>query len=526
MNRWFLPSELIVRGNRLLRLYSYYSLFLALLLITVTALDDSNTIVGAVIPHWMQWTAVLYVVCTTLFSILASRNPDPQLAVSFVFLEIALLCTMMLASGGLNTGFASLVMIPVVIANLLAPGVLGYGVAAWTTLAVFYTQYVLGAHTDPQDMVSAGLYGFLAFILAWFTQSLAGRLNSTLALASEQATRIRRLQRFSQQALMDMPDGIIACDQQHRILFFNQRARLWFSLQEGQPLPALLRSNGGLRTVERDGEKLLLRKVELNGPEPGDYLLEIEDSARVAAEAQQFKLASLGRLTASIAHEIRNPLSALRQASQLLGETPYLQDSERHLTRIIEQQCLRINRTIEDILQLSRKRPSVAGPLLLAPWLASFCQQFRDLHTGTAFTFNWHCPADLSVRFDSGHLQQILHNLCANGLRYARRQAGDQARLTLVAQALTPHRVQLDVIDNGGGISSDFLNGLFEPFHTSEHSGTGLGLYICRELCEANQASIQYHPVPNGACFRLLLTVPEPTPIAGILHEQTDRTDH
>ena len=509
MKRWFFSTGLMVRGNHLLRLYSYYSLLLALLLMVITGLDRDTVFVGNVRPLLMLSAATAYVIAAALFAAIASRNPDPQAATGYVFVEIALLSAMMLASGGLGSGFSSLLLIPLVISNLLAPGVLGYGVAAWTTLAIFYTEFLRNDVSDPQTLVSAGSYGFLCFALAWVTQSLSRRLNSALSLASEQATRLRRLQRLSQQALMDMPDGIIACDQQHRILFFNQRARQWFNLFEGQLLPAPLRIGQEQEMLDTGNEQLLLRRVTLSGSEAGDYLLEIEDSSRVAAEAQQFKLASLGRLTASIAHEIRNPLSALRQAAQLLAETPYLQTDERQLTHIIEQHCLRINRTIEDILQLSRRSRSSSESLRLTPWLEHFAQQFRDQHAGEFFSLNYHCPNDILIMFDADHLQQILHNLCSNGLRYARRHAGDQASLTLTVQTISPQRVQLDIIDNGGGVNEEHSRHLFEPFYTTEHNGTGLGLYLCRELCEANQARIQYHSITDGACFRLLLSTPQ-----------------
>ncbi len=507
MKAWF-SGGMIVRGKQLLQLYSYYSLLLALLLMITAGLDRSGTFVGNVRPVLMLSAASAYVVVAALFAALASRRPDPQAAVGYVFVEVALLAAMMLASGGLGSGFSSLLLIPLVISNLLAPGVLGFGVAAWITLAVFYTEYIQPQDINAAEVVRAGSYGLLAFVLAILTQGVSRRLNSALSLASEQASHLRRLQRFSQQALLDMPDGIIACDPGHTILLLNERAGQWFNLQQGDILPADLRFYGEQKLLEHHGENLLLRKVAVGHPDSGDYLLEIEDSARLAAEAQQIKLASLGRLTASIAHEIRNPLSALRQAAQLLEETPYLQEGEKQLTQIIEQHCLRINRTIEDVLQLSRRGKSSIETLRLAPWLTHFTHQFKAQHSAVPFHLDLHCSDDILVRFDADHLQQILHNLCANALRYACRHSGNNARLHIVAVVLRTHKVQLDIMDNGGGVSAEQLPHLFEPFHTSEHNGTGLGLYLCRELCEANEARIQYYPVAGGACFRLTLNTP------------------
>lgn len=512
MFRWIKSTDLIVHGRRLLRFYSYYSLFLALLLIITDALDDGNIIIASRLPHVFLIASSAYVVVASLFAAIANREPDPQLAVSYVFLEIALLTALMHASGGLETGFSSLILIPLVISNLLAPGVLGYGVAAWTTIAVLYTQHMWPDTYKTQEVVNSGLYGMLCFTLAWLTQALSRRLNSALSLASDQATRIRRLQQFSQQALLELPSGIIACDRHNRILFYNHQVLNWFRLKEGLPLPDRLRGDSEEFRLQVRHDNLLIRRVSLSGGMEGDYLLYIEDAAQISAKAQQFKLASLGRLTASIAHEIRNPLSALRQAAQLLAETPDMADTEKQLTGIIEQQCLRINRTIEDILQLSRRRQVTPESMQLTPWLTHFAEQFRSTATTSHYQLAIHATEDLKALFDPDHLQQVLHNLCANGLRYALKNAPDNARLTLIAGVNNQRQIQLDVVDNGGGVPAEQRPHLFEPFYTTEHSGTGLGLYLCRELCEANQAQIQYHPLPNGTCFRILM---KPAPASG-----------
>jgi two-component system, NtrC family, sensor histidine kinase PilS len=126
------------------------------------------------------------------------------------------------------------------------------------------------------------------------------------------------------------------------------------------------------------------------------------------------------------------------------------------------------------------------------------------MHKDKPFALEIDCPADLMVTFDPDHLQQILHNICANGLRYALKQTSAKPALGLKAQ-ISGTRVQLDIIDNGGGVTEEQARHLFEPFYTTEHNGTGLGLYLCRELCEANQTSIQYQPIPSGSCFRLML---------------------
>lgn len=498
-------SDLIIGGRRLLRLHSVYSLSLALTLLMVTVFDNNHIVVGSNNPELMLSSSALYVFLAAIFAVVASRFPDPQITTGFIFIEIAVLISMLSASGGFDSGFPSLITIPVVISNLLTPSILGYGVAAWTTLAIIYTQLFTNQDFSAQEAANAGIYGFLCFVLAWVAQGLSKRLKNTLSINSAQAVHIRRLQKISQQALLELPQGIIACDESHTILFFNQQAQQWFDLSKSIKLPPVLTSEKNQRVIHLNTHKLIVTKVLLKNSQRGEYILSIEDSARITAEAQQIKLASLGRLTASIAHEIRNPLSALRQAAQLLEETPYLEQGEQALTRIIEAQSLRINRIIEDILQLSKPKKANINKIMLAAWLKEFSQQFNALYTDKTYQLTYQCNSKFQVYFDTGHLQQVMYNLCANALRHAEKHSGEKARILISVKQVSDDSVQMDILDNGGGVPESEREQLFEPFNTNVHDGTGLGLYICRELCEANLANIEYHAFENGSCFRILL---------------------
>lgn len=500
-----LSSGLVTQGSRLLRLHSFYSLFLALMLLMVTVFDRNHIIVGSVNPELMLSSSALYVILAALFAVVANRFPDPQITTGYIFVEIAILTTMMSASGGFDSGFPSLIAIPVIISNLLTPSVLGYGVAAWTTLAIIYSQLALNQHFDAQTAVNAGIFGFLCFVLAWVAQSLSKRLKNSLSINSAQAIHIHRLQKISQQALLDLPQGIIACDNNHNVLFFNQQAKQWFDLYDNAPLPPSLVSGSRQRIIQQKASKLIINKMLLKNSKRGEYIISIEDSAHITAEAQQIKLASLGHLTASIAHEIRNPLSALRQAAQLLEETPYLEEGERALTHIIDTQCLRINRIIEDVLQLSKPKKANITKISLAVWLQEFSHQFNAHYADRQFQLSVQCAPNIEVYFDIGHLQQVMHNLCANALRHAIKNSGELAKIHIAVKPVSAESVQMDILDNGGGIGSSEQAQLFEPFYTNVHDGTGLGLYICRELCEANFANIEYHAIKNGSCFRIML---------------------
>ena len=500
-----------LQPDSLLNLYAYYSMFLALTAFTLVVLDSQSHFFQSGDSLIMGVVCAAYIVSALAFASMKHLVADQQKIVSYFFLEIVFLIILMMSADGLEYSIASLLLIPIVISNLLATGILGYAVAAWTTLWMLVTQHVLLSHDQAHHMINSGIYGFLCFMLAFLTQWLAHRLNIALETATRIEKTARRTRKLSLHALKELPSGVLACDGTHQIMFSNQAAERWFGLRGGDAMPELFMETFDHTQTEQslsyNEHRYSVRKVTLLDSEPGDYLLYIIDHSRIAAEAQQMKLASLGRLTASIAHEIRNPLSALRQASQLLAETDYLQAPERQLTEILEQHCMRINRTVEDILQLSRKRHPVIETLKIQPWLSHFANQFQDQHKGTLFRITTTCPAALLAKIDPDHLQQILYNLCGNGLRYARAASGDQAQLTLTAGRYDLNRVYLDIHDNGAGITEEHQSHLFEPFFTTEHNGTGLGLYLTRELCEANNATISLKPVPEGTCFRILLTM-------------------
>lgn len=493
----------IGRGSRLLTLYSYYSLTLALTIIVVDGLDKRDIILGGSAPQLFLILSSLYVFASAIFVALVNRSTDSQGATTYLFLETALLTGMMFASGGLTAGFSSLLLIPVIMANLLAPGVLGLSVAAWLSIAVIYTEHVSTGDFGISDTANTGVYGAICFAIAALTQLLSHRIKAALNLAQDNARDVKRLQRLSQQALMKLPDGVIACAPDRTILFVNNTAAEWFRLKPGMLVPVWLANAKPDTMLSEQLKQLSVKRLQVNDTE-GDFLLLIEDEARLSAEIQQIKLASLGRLTASIAHEIRNPLSSLNQAAQLLAEASYLKHEDRQLTDIIEDNSQRINRIIADILQLSKGQRPEAAPLNLSGFLTSFVERFRQLESDNNYEMRIDCGPDLMVIFDPDHLTQILTNLCVNGLRYARKSSGNDAVLSIGAKISSDDVVTIEVKDNGFGVAENQLPNLFEPFSTSEHEGTGLGLYLCRELCQANQAAIEYTGDERGACFRII----------------------
>ena len=250
---------------------------------------------------------------------------------------------------------------------------------------------------------------------------------------------------------------------------------------------------------------MLANLSQLNSPSSeSDTLIFLEDSTEVQRQAQQLKLASLGRLSASIAHEIRNPLGAVSHAAQLLLESGGLNSDDRRLCEIIQDHSLRMNQVIENVLQLSRNKIPDKVNLILEEWLMVFVRDFTETRSDSLkITVDIDQP-QRSVLVDPGHLSQVLNNLCENAA-YFSEQATGEARLLITGQVepMTDTFV-LDVVDYGTGVETHHINNLFEPFFTTQENGTGLGLYLARELCLINGLQLSYRPsAARGSTFRI-----------------------
>jgi two-component system sensor histidine kinase PilS (NtrC family) len=322
-----------------------------------------------------------------------------------------------------------------------------------------------------------------------------------------------------------MRTGILVLDPQNHILLANNGAQNLLGKDElaGQMLdsqcPELLKSlqhwlaNPTLRPQSirafANGPTLQPSFVHLQRGNQQNILVFLEDISQIAQQAQQLKLAALGRLTAGIAHEIRNPLGAISHAAQLLQESEELQGPDRRLAQIVQDHSRRMNLVIENVLQLSRRRQSDPQLLDLKYWLTRFASEFRSssgadqtLHLATL-------GSTLQTRMDPHQLTQVLTNLVQNGLRYsAKKNAQGQVWLKLFRDPESDLPV-LEVEDDGEGVPAEQLHNIFEPFFTTESKGTGLGLYISRELCESNQARLDYKPrEQGGSCFRITFAHP------------------
>ena len=509
---------------RPLRYFNMYRATLSGLIITLAFFGIAPRYFGQADSDLFWITAVAYFAFSVVCSLsIQLRWGSFQLqVVAQVFGDIVAITLMMHASGGVVSGFGTLLVVAIAGGSILTEGRIAILFAAIASLAVLFQQiYAWLFHPFSGTTYSqAGMLGITFFATAFLAYVLAKRVRASEALATKRGIDLANLAQLNEHIIQRMQSGVLVLDEDGRVRLLNGSARQLLALSAnlaGEPLarvsPELLELEEKWRGDEEHTSQMF---QPLNSPvdvmasfsrlgRDGSRgsLIYLEDASAMRQRAQQLKLASLGRLTASIAHEIRNPLGAISHAGQLLGESPKLVENEKRLTEIIDENCHRMNAIVENILQLSRRKDAVREQVDLAAWLVTFVDDFK-IHKNvneSRVRLEQTSADDASVRIDASQLHQIVWNLCENGLRHA----GDPPEL-VIRTGIRPgtRRPYVEVQDNGEGVPKGIADNLFEPFFTTQATGTGLGLYIARELCEINQASLNLvEGAPGGGCFRI-----------------------
>jgi len=422
---------------------------------------------------------------------------------------------MMFASGGQKSGIAVLLLVVVAAAGLVGQGRMTLFYAALASVAMLLEEgwRALTLESDPGDFVRTGIISIAFFGTAIIAQLLARRLVANETLARERGRELNDQLRISERIIRDMEDGVLVVDGEGRVRLLNPRAEslLNVSATDGAELATLSAgladryrtwSAQPVEMVEmlRQRGGRLLRVRYLPAAETGGHaLIYLEDMERVQSQAQQLKLAALGRLTANMAHEIRNPLAAISHAAELLAE----EESDplhQRLARIIHDNTRRLNRLVTEVLELGRRDRAQPETLRWRAFLSGFLEELA-LHDASAAKRIHTGEGDVELRFDRGHLYRVLWNLLANALRHA--SAADGAVRLEARAAAAANGVELHIIDDGPGVDEAQRNQVFEPFFTTHGAGTGLGLYIARELCEASGAHLELLDDRPGAHFRI-----------------------
>ncbi len=468
----------------------------------------------------------------------------PQV-VAHVVTDLAVFIVLIWAGGGVRSGLGALMVAAMVGAATVSPPRLATAFAAAASLLLLGETALRTKDTgyfEAGAFTQAGLLGIACFIAALAVSWLAARLHAQEALARRRGEELQSQLAVTRQVMAELDRGIVVLGGNGEVRAINRVAQVMLGVNPAAwsttPLrfedlasgtwrglaAALERARtrrGGAASAEFDLEQSPgavepARRIGLRllggwrAPPSGNVLL-LEDLRLVEVRAQQLKLAAMGRLSASIAHEIRNPLGAIRHANELLSETLGLA-AQRRLAKIIEDNTLRINRIIEDVLAIARRERAIEEPIAMHDYLARFLAEYLSQEGVEAERIALLVSSSRELYFDENHLRQVLYNLLRNALRHA---TTAPAAILIEWRDRDGERTELRVCDDGSGMSEEALAYAFEPFFTTDSRGTGLGLYLARELCRSNSSSIHYEALGADSRYRGAFVVTQQDRVGG-----------
>lgn len=519
-----IPGSPAVDFWRSLRYFSLYRLVLSSFFVFLAGTFGPSLSLGA--RNWEAFfsVSVIYAAVVMLaFVPLWLRRPrfSWQLA-GQIGVDIIGLSVLSYASGGIQSNIGLLLLVSLASAGMISRGRVTLFFAALASIAALleHSYAVLHGDADVSQYLQVGLLCVSYFAVAWLAHVLAKYAVESQQLAQRRALELASLAEANRLVMRDMQDGVLVVDDHGMIMQMNPGAERLLrksvspgaSLSENFPILygqyAVWKQSGNASREALQlggGAQARLRFVAIDRDDARGVVIFLEDMQRAQAEAQQIKLAALGRLTANIAHEVRNPLSSISYATELMQEEQGDAKQQR-LLQIVLDNTRRINRIVQDVMQINRRDRAQPERFELEAMLQALVDEFEQAERIARGVLAVSGEAGATVSFDRGHLRQVLWNLCRNALRHGSGSPGS-VRLVVGDER---GRAVLDVLDDGPGISAEQQGKLFEPFFTTAGDGTGLGLYIARELCEANGALLEYRDDQQsvGACFRITFASP------------------
>jgi len=494
--------------------FNFYRLLLACLILLASSLPESLVSSFHLTNSAEIFLPVLFYLGVVLSGLMLSIHWQHRFNAQLsgqIFADVIFVSLLMYAFGGVSSGMGALLLVSLAAASLVGRGRLVLLYAALATLATLSVQIygVLMHHFDLASIVQAGFLSAGFFATAILARLLGQRLMLNEELARQRGESLENQSRISQRVIERMQDGVLVINREGCVERCNPVAEAMLGtlpvgarLVEYAPLLAEVLANrinvaDGVEFSGADGQ-LLQARFEQPASSGGEVLIFLEDVGRIRERAQQLKLASLGRLTASIAHEIRNPLSAIGHAGELLREERRGEMQDR-LLHILNDNVARLDRIVTDVLELGRRDRAQIESLPLAGACSQFLDNFMVTEGLDTRILHFESSDDLSICFDRAHLQQVLWNLVGNAVRHSQGKPGSVRLFSAAGPG--DERVELHVTDDGAGVPDEVREQIFEPFFTTHHKGTGLGLFIARELCEANGASLECLPVETGGHF-------------------------
>lgn len=508
---------------RPLSLFNFYRLILGGLLLFVAFAFGDILLQTSAQQRGFVWVTGGYLLMVAISIVaVALRKPRPSWQLAFqVASDIAAVALWSYFSQNAQSNLGMLLLLSLALAGVISRGRITLLYAALASIAMLleHGYAVLTQDASVAQFFQAGILSASYFAVAWFAHTLTRYANASERLAMLRGVDLSNMAEANRLMIQDMPDGVLVVDERGNVRQFNPGAErllgyvapvgMEITLAECSPLLEALfaawRQNKALghEVLRLPLTNQLVRVRFLPVEREGFWgaVVVLEDMQRAQEQAQQVKLAALGRLTANIAHEVRNPLSSISYAAELLKEEGGDPKNDR-LVQIILDNTSRLNRIVHDVMQINRRDRAQPEGFDLSEKVVKDIDALCQVESLPSTLFAVYISQNCEVYFDRGHFEQILWNLCRNAVRYSQGKAGS---VQVKVERADEGRVLLQVIDDGDGVQGDSISKLFEPFNTTDAGGTGLGLYIARELCEANGARIDYVSGENGgACFRIV----------------------
>lgn len=520
------------QNRTLFTIYVAYRTLVSIVLLIMVISPKSQQLIGTLNPGLYLATSLVYCSSNILLVALLPRQIHTRSSSLFLvfFTDIACLIVLADTSRGISSGLPALLIVSVAASAVLEKNrTLATLIAALTVIVVLSDtlRLITIGELKFNALVPVALLGMLIFSVSLLVQVVAQRLRQAEELARNRAFDLYNLQQLNERIVQQLQTGILLVDNNAMAQPINSAAGRLLSpsrplnLQQQRPLATV---NDVLAQQfeqwKHRGEHQSTPFYAPNSDAPlvahfhtiGQHieqpsLVFIDDYTPATQYAQSLKLSSLGRLTASIAHEIRNPLGAASHAAQLLDESEQLTPADKHLSEIIQKHCQRMNVIIESVMQISRRDPPKPEYLQLSQWLEDIIHLYQDARQQPAEITLQCASKDLEIEFDPENLERILNNLLDNALRHSEMATGIATAHIGVTLDMQAQHCTIDVIDQGTGIAPADRGKLFEPFYTTVKEGSGMGLFLCKELCDINHATLSYQTTEDGhGCFSINIT--------------------
>ena len=506
-------------------------MLLAVFLVTASLASFSVGSLGSRHPDQFAYTSFTYAFLSLLFAFLIHAGWPRYITQCRIHILTDLIIAIILyhASTGRGAGLEILLFISVSASGILLGGRAALTTASSATILLILEHFYVIA-TNQRSLGGFTTLGFIGvglFVTAFFIYYLTVLLRETEVEVAQQNIDIQKLSDINKLIIEQLNSGVIVVDQSLRIILINQSGQKLLDIPAASPLPRTLKgllpditfdvndseknSNGITSKIRLpSGKTLLTHYKPLGDSFENGFIILLDDYSQIEQDQSNEKFIAMGRLSASIAHEIRNPLGAISHAGQLLAESPSIIQNDSRLVEIIENQSRRINQIVKTILELGQPNEQELEEIPLHEWLENIIDKFIIENGLSDNSIVLKGNKSISAYGDPEQLQHVILNLLSNSLRYGNTGSKPFVEITIDKDEDDATMSSITISDNGPGIAEDIRDKIFEPFFTTSSSGNGLGLYIARKICLGNHGYLDYiHKKEGHSFFRLRLTSSE-----------------